>query len=105
MSASEDCPERQKTKRQGRLKKKLQERADLEKQKQVDRNRKRQQALQFLAVLQEDLLAGGDQKLLDSIDALFQVLEWEKQFMSEPRRQRRGLRITLPMPCLITKRP
>jgi len=41
MSASEDCPERQKTKRQGRLKKKLQERADLEKQKQVDRNRKR----------------------------------------------------------------
>mgnify|MGYP003585539536 CR=1 FL=1 len=89
---SEDCPEKQKAKRQGRLKAKLEKRADLERQKQADRERKRQQALQFLAVLQEDLLAGGEQKTLDSIDALFQVLDWEKQFFPEPQDPRKRIK-------------
>ena len=87
MPASEDCPEKQKVKRQGRLKEKLQVKADLERQKQADRDKKRQQALQFLAVLQESLM-GGDpyqDRILDSIDALFQVLDWEKPFMPGPQ--------------------
>jgi len=84
---SEDCPENQKKKRQGRLKAKLEEKASLERKKQADRDRKRQQALQFLAVIQESLMTGDSHQemILDSIDALFQILEWEKPFLPGPQ--------------------
>lgn len=92
--SSEDCPEKQKVKRQGRLKEKLQVKADLERKKQEERDRKRQQALQFMAVLQESFMTGDEhqQRLLDSIDALFQVLDWEKQFFDKPQDQKKRIK-------------
>ena len=75
-----------------RLKKKLQEKAALEKKKAAELSRKRQQALEFMAILQEDLISGGSPGILDSIDSLFKVLEWEKQFFKEPQESRKRLK-------------
>lgn len=70
-------------KRQARLKEKLQKKAELDKKRSDDLKRKRQQAVEFIAVLTEDIMQGGDQVLLDAIDSLFQVLEWEKAYWPE----------------------
>lgn len=90
---SEDCPKKQRIKKQGRLKAKLEEKTALEKKMQADKERKRQQALQFLSVLQENLLDGGDKGILDAIDAIFQILEWEKQFIQHPQEAKERIKI------------
>lgn len=73
----------QASKRQERLKEKLQKKAELDRKKSNDLKRKRQQAVEFIAVLTEDIMQGGDQILLDAIDSLFQILEWEKAYWPE----------------------
>jgi len=69
--------------RKNRLKHKLLEKAELDKKRAEDLKRKRQQAVELIAVLTEDVMEGGDQLLLDGIDSLFQVLVWEKPFWPE----------------------
>ncbi len=73
----------QATKGQERLKEKLQKKAELDRKRSDDLKRKRQQAVEFIAVLTEDIMQGGDQILLDAIDSLFQVLVWEKAYWPE----------------------
>lgn len=73
----------QAAKRQERLKKKLQKKAELDRKRSDDLKRKRQQAVELIAVLTEDIMQGGDLVLLDAIDSLFQVLEWEKAYWPE----------------------
>lgn len=83
VQSSKDGSLRQVTRRQNRLKKKLQEKAELDRKRAEELKRKRQQAIQLIAVLTEDIMEGGDKLLLDAIDSLFQVLEWEKTFWPE----------------------
>lgn len=73
----------QATKRHKRLKEKLQKKAELDRKRSDDLKRKRQQAIELIAVLTEDIMQGGDQGLLDAIDSLFQVLDWEKTYWPE----------------------
>lgn len=73
----------QAARRQDRLKEKLQKKAELDRKRSDDLKRKRQQAVEFIAVLTEDIMQGGDQILLDAIDSLFQILEWEKAYWPE----------------------
>jgi hypothetical protein len=77
---TEDGLSDQPAKRQERLKEKLQKKAELDRKRSDDLKRKRQQAIELIAVLTEDIMQGGDQILLDAIDSLFQVLEWEKAY-------------------------
>lgn len=88
------CPEGA-AKRQDILKAKLEAKAALEKQRSADLKRKRDQALEFLAILQEDLLAGGEQRLLDAIDVLFQIVDWERQYMPVPEEFGKRLKVHL----------
>lgn len=75
-------PDTAKVPRQERLKLKLQEKKALDERRSLELKRKRQQAVEFIAVL-ADGLAYGDQKVLDGVDSLFQVLEWEKEYWPE----------------------
>ncbi len=81
--------------RQERLKKKLQEKKALDEKRSLELKRKRQQVVEFVAVL-ADGLAQGDQRILDGVDSLFQVIEWEKANWpegvpeQEPRERMKG---------------